>query len=126
MASTSAEIEISEPGTYVLIALVGSCEVTKEIIVTEIENKAVAIPNVVTLNGDGINEHWGLPNKYVGKENIEVIIYGPNGEVVFRDQNYMNNWPESSFEFSKKQPVYYYTILEDNVIVKKGSITIIR
>ncbi len=126
VVSNSAEVEISAPGTYYLIALVGSCEVAKEILVTEIENKAVAIPNVVTLNGDGINDTWGLPNKYVGKENIEVIIYGPNGTVIFRDQNYMNTWPESSFEISPKQSVYYYTILEDNEITQKGSITIIK
>ena len=126
VVSNSAEVEISAPGAYYLIALVGSCEVLKEVFVTEIENKAVAIPNVVTLNGDGINETWGLPNKYVGKENIEVIIYGPNGTVIFRDQNYMNTWPESSFEMSPKQSVYYYTILEDNIITQKGSITIIK
>tara|TARA_R110000823_G_scaffold315691_1_gene450160 strand:+ start:156583 stop:161193 length:4611 start_codon:yes stop_codon:yes gene_type:complete len=124
--STSAEVEIIAPGTYYLIALVESCEVTKEIQVTEIENNAVAIPNVVTLNGDGINDVWGLPNKYVGKEDIEVIIYGSDGAVVFRDQNYMNNWPESSFKVSPKQSVYYYTILEDNSITQKGTITIIK
>ncbi|PVW15885.1 T9SS type B sorting domain-containing protein [Marixanthomonas spongiae] len=126
IVSTTAEIEISGPGIYLLVALVGNCEVTKEITVTEIENKTVAIPNVITLNGDGINDHWALPKKYVGKENVDVIIYGPDGTVVFRDQNYQNTWPDSSFGFSPKQPVYYYTILEDNVITKKGTITIIK
>ncbi|TYB74312.1 T9SS type B sorting domain-containing protein [Bizionia myxarmorum] len=117
---------ISQAGTYTLVAQIGNCEVTKTIVVTEVENNAVAIPNVVTLNNDGINDTWGLPNKYVAKENVDVIIYGPKGEIVFRQRNYMNNWPAADFEFSNKQPVYYYTILEDNIITEKGAITLIK
>lgn len=124
--SGTSSIVISEAGTYTLIAQIGNCEVTKTIIVTEVENKSVAIPNVVTMNNDGINDTWGLPNKYVAKENVDVIIYGPTGEVVFRQRNYMNNWPAADFEFSNKQPVYYYTIIEDNIITQKGAITLIK
>ncbi len=126
IVSNTDEVLITQEGTYTLVAIVGNCEITKEIHVTEVENLAVAIPNVVTLNGDGINDYWGLPNQYVNKENVEVIIYGSDGMVVYRARNYMNNWPESDFEFSQKNPVYYYNILEDNIITQKGSITMLK
>ncbi|MFD2550710.1 gliding motility-associated C-terminal domain-containing protein [Bizionia sediminis] len=124
--SNTNSLVVTEEGIYLLTGIIDGCEVTKEIIVTEVENKAIAIPNVVTLNNDGINDTWGLPNKYVAKEEVDVIIYDSTGKVVFRQRNYMNNWPPADFEFSTKQPVYYYTILEDNEITQKGSITLIK
>jgi hypothetical protein len=38
----------------------------------------------------------------------------------------MNNWPESDFTYSLKNPVYYYTIMEGLEIIRRGSITIIE
>ncbi|MGY0392654.1 T9SS type B sorting domain-containing protein [Bizionia sp. KMM 8389] len=124
--SVTNALEISEAGTYTLIALIGNCSVTKTLIVTEIENKTVAIPNVVTLNNDGINDTWGLPAKYVAKDNVDIVIYDSSGKIVLKQHNYMNNWPATDFEFSQKQPVYYYTISEDNIITEKGTITLIK
>lgn len=126
LISNTASIEIEEPGTYTLIAKVGECRVTKEFVVTGMENNMMAIPNVVTPNNDGINDTWNLPTKFVNNENVEVVIYGPDGAIVFRSNRYLNNWPESSFTYSLKNPVYYYTIMEGNKITKRGSITIIN
>lgn len=118
-------IEITEPGKYSVIAVVGECEIEKHLIITIVENNIMAIPNVVTPNNDGINDTWSLPLKYMNSSEIEVVIYGPDGSIVFRSSNYMNNWPESGFTFSQKNPVYYYTIMEKREITKRGSITII-
>lgn len=126
LVSNSPSIEIEEPGTYTLIAKVGECRVTKEFIVTGMENNMMAIPNVVTPNNDGVNDTWNLPTKFVNNENVEVVIYGPDGAIVFRSNRYLNNWPESSFTYSLKNPVYYYTIMEGNKITKRGSITIVK
>ncbi|MEZ0006282.1 gliding motility-associated-like protein [Flavobacterium sp. 28YEA47A] len=126
VVSNSPSVTIEEPGTYKLIAKVGGCQVTKEFIVTGMENNMMAIPNVVTPNGDGINDTWNLPTKYVNNQNVEVVIYGPDGAIVFRSTRYLNNWPESSFTYSLKNPVYYYTIMEGNKITERGSITIVK
>ena len=122
---TGASIEITAPGTYSLVATVGECEIEKQIIVSIVENNIMAIPNVVTPNNDGINDTWGLPLKYINSSDVEVVIYGPDGSIVYRSSNYRNNWPESDFTFSQKNPVYYYTIMEKKEITKRGSITII-
>ncbi len=90
------------------------------------ENNMMAIPNVVTPNGDGVNDTWNLPTRFVNNDNVEVIIYGPDGAIVFRSSNYLNNWPESDFTYSLKNPVYYYTIMEGYTITERGSITIVK
>jgi hypothetical protein len=46
--------------------------------------------------------------------------------VVFRARNYQNNWPNSALEYAKTEPVFYYTISENDEIIKRGSITVIE
>ena len=126
IVSTEPSLEISQAGSYSLIAKIGECEVTKEFQVNLVENKVLAIPNLITPNNDGINDTWALPLKYLNNSEIEIVIYGPDGTIVFKSVNYMNNWPESDFTYSLKNPVYYYTIMEGLEIIKRGSITIIE
>jgi len=124
--STGTSLEVSEAGIYTVKAFVGNCETTREFIVMLTENNTMAIPNVVTPNLDGKNDTWTLPSKYVNNSNVEIIIYGPDGAIVLKTTSYSNNWPESNFNYSLKNPVYYYTIMEDGKITKRGSITIVK
>ncbi|AWG24545.1 gliding motility-associated C-terminal domain-containing protein [Flavobacterium kingsejongi] len=126
VVSTTAQLTISQAGTYVLTASAGRCEVVKTITVTLLENHYTVIPNVVTPNADGSNDLWTLPEKYAYRPNVEIVIYDSKGKVVFQTVNYQNNWPTDALNLSKKTPVYYYTILENGTIIKKGSITIIK
>jgi len=125
LISTEATATISEAGTYSVIAKIGDCEITKSITVTTRVNNLIAIPNVITPNGDGINDKWVLPVQYAS-ETTEVVIYGPDGKIVLKAYNYDNNWPENDFNYPLNNPVYYYTIMENNEITKRGSITLIR
>lgn len=127
--SNSASLTISEEGTYLLRATSGSCETTKIFQVTVNDNTNpgnVLIPNVVTPNGDGINDQWILPNAYVNNPEVEVVIHNSNGEVVFRTFSYQNNWPVSSMVYSHKNNVFYYKIFKNGKSIKQGSITIIQ
>jgi len=123
--SIDDNIKVTEPGVYTMVGKAGDCEVTREFIVTIVENKVLAIPNIITPNNDGVNDTWALPLKYLN-DDTEVVIYSPTGAIVFRASHYNNNWPESDFTWSRKDPVYYYTIMEKNVITKRGSITIVK
>jgi gliding motility-associated-like protein len=123
--TTGPSITITGPGTYSVVASVGECQVTKTVNVTTRENNLLAIPNVVTPNNDGFNDKWVLPVKYA-EDTTEVVIYGPDGSIVFRASNYNNNWPENDFTYSLNNPVYYYTIMEKNEITERGSITLIK
>ncbi|MBC8883646.1 gliding motility-associated C-terminal domain-containing protein [Flavobacterium piscinae] len=124
--ATGNTFSVSEAGTYTIIGTLGDCEFTKTFTVTVVENTSIVVPNVITLNNDGINDFWSIPNEYVNKEEVEVIIYSPKGKVVFRARNYQNNWPNSTLEYAKTEPVFYYTISENDEIIKKGSITVIE
>ena len=116
---------VSQAGTYTIIGTIGDCEFTKTFTVTVVENTSIVVPNVITMNNDGINDYWSIPNDYVDKEDVEVIIYSPKGKVVFRARNYQNNWPHTTLDYAKTEPVFYYTISENDEIIKRGSITVI-
>ena len=120
------QITITAEGSYMLLATLGACEFIKTFEAVKIVNNSFVIPNVVTLNNDGRNDFWSIPSNYTNKEEVEVIIYNSQGRVIFRSRNYQNNWPNSSFTASKKDPVVYYTISENDTIIKKGSITILQ
>jgi hypothetical protein len=123
--STDDHIEVTEPGSYSMKVTVGECEVIREFEVTIIENTLIAIPNLITPNNDGINDKWAIPLKYLN-EDTEVVVYGPDGSIVLKESSYNNDWPAEDFVWSKKDAVYYYTIMEDNVITRRGSITIVK
>jgi hypothetical protein len=67
-----------------------------------------------------------LPNIYSGNPKIRVTIFSDTGEEIFRQENYQNNWPESSMSFPKQNMIFYYTIKELGSTVKQGTITVIR
>ena len=123
---TENNISVSLAGTYTVIGTIGDCEFTTTFTVTVVENTSIVVPNVISRNDDGINDFWSIPNEYVNKEEVEVIIYSPKGKVVFRARNYQNNWPNNTLEYSKKEPVFYYTISNNDEIIKRGSITVIE
>jgi gliding motility-associated-like protein len=126
VVSTTDNLNLTQAGTYVVKATIGNCEFETTFVIITIENNSIVIPNIITLNNDGRNDLWSIPAEYTNKEEVEVIIYSSKGKVVFRKRNYQNNWPSSSFEYSKQEPVYYYTISNNDEIIKKGSITVIE
>ncbi|MBU2995901.1 gliding motility-associated C-terminal domain-containing protein [Cellulophaga baltica] len=121
-ASTSATF--TEEGTYFLTAYIDDCAVIKEITVSY--KDTFKIPNVITVNGDGINDLWVIPNSYSNQEDITVTIYNENGQVIINTNNYQNNWPESSTSFPSQNMIFYYKINEGSDIIKQGTITVIK
>lgn len=83
------------------------------------------IPNLISPNGDGINDTWVIPTKYVTGTNSMVMIMDNYGKIVLQTNNYLNNWPEDDLGMSNINQVYYYVIQSDNE-TRKGSITVIK
>lgn len=123
--STSNVVTVSEAGVYTLQATIGNCTITKTFTVIVIENNVESIPNIVTPNNDNLNDFWKLPSRYLS-ENIEIAIYDNTGKIIFKTLSYRNNWPSETDLISDKNLVYYYIITENNVVTKKGTITVIK
>ncbi|WP_158849012.1 gliding motility-associated C-terminal domain-containing protein [Algibacter sp. L1A34] len=84
------------------------------------------IPNIISPNNDGENDTWVIPKIYVSGTNAKVLIFSPQGKIVFKTDDYQNNWPINQIEFKSINPVYYYIITTENNEIHKGSITVIR
>ncbi|NER17429.1 T9SS type B sorting domain-containing protein [Spongiivirga citrea] len=122
--TTGDSITVSEEGTYTLTASVGSCTVTK--IITVEFNLSGLIPNVVSPNGDNKNDTWILPGGF-NSEKVEILIYDQNGKNVLNTNRYNNDWPDASMINNVKDgTLYYYAISKENVLFKKGTITILK
>jgi gliding motility-associated-like protein len=122
--STASTVSLTEEGTYLLLATVGGCEVSRALTVTYLDT--FKVPNVISVNGDGINDQWVIPNSYSGKPDVIVTIYNDKGEEVLNVNNYQNNWPSSSAGFSRQNMVFYYKIRNAEKTLKQGTITVIR
>ena len=83
------------------------------------------IPNLISPNGDGTNDTWVIPNRFVSGTNTEIIIMDSYGKVVYQTEDYQNNWPENAITFKNVNPVFYY-IINSSGETKKGSITIVK
>lgn len=84
------------------------------------------IPNVISPNGDNINDTWKLPLKYVTGTNTEIVILNEQGKVVFQTIDYQNNWPEGDLNLTSINQLFYYIITTSDGKTKKGSITIVK
>lgn len=124
LLSNSSSVTFSEEGSYLLIANIDNCEITKQLTVAL--QDTFKVPNVITVNGDGINDQWIIPNTYSRNKDINVLIYNSIGEVILNVVDYQNNWPESTMAFSKQNMVFYYKIKSSKEVLKQGTITIIR
>jgi gliding motility-associated-like protein len=124
LMGSSDSMTFTEEGTYLLIANIDNCEVSKTINTSYLD--LFNIPNVITPNGDGANDQWVIPNSYSNKQDVRVIIYNENGKEFFNETNYQNSWPESSMSFPAQNMVFYYVIRNDSEILKQGTITVIR
>ncbi len=124
VVSNSSSMTFTEEGSYLLIATLGSCEVSRDIQVEYLET--FRVPNVISVNADGINDQWILPNSYSNKQEVRVTIYNQRGEEIFNQNNYQNNWPESSRVFPRQNMVFFYKIRNADTVLKQGTITVIR
>ena len=121
--------EASQIGSYkVVVTQTTGCVASNEFIfvVSEPFPDVADIPNLISPNGDGINDTWVIPQEYVNGANAEVIILSSRGEIVLQTNNYKNNWPENELNFIDVNPVYYFIIKTTNNQTKKGSITVIK
>ncbi len=130
--ATGATYVASEFGDYrVVISQTTGCIVSTEYLFTIIEPvdpfpNVANIPNLISPNGDGVNDTWVIPPQYVSGTNTEVMILTNQGKIVLQTNDYQNNWPQNDLNLTSVNLVYYYIIKAPNEKEKKGSITIVK
>ncbi|WNH12440.1 gliding motility-associated C-terminal domain-containing protein [Thalassobellus suaedae] len=121
--------EATQAGNYkVVISQTSGCSASNEFlfIVSTPFPSVANIPNLISPNGDGVNDTWVIPQEYVSGTNTEVIIISAQGDVVLKTNDYQNNWPINQLDFKAINPVYYYIITTENNQKRKGSITVVK
>ena len=83
--------------------------ITKEMPIEEAELK---IPDVMTPNGDGFNDKFIIQNEKTGNnisyeyKRVELLVYNRYGRLVFKDDNYQNDWTANGLS----DGTYFYVI----------------
>lgn len=130
--ATEATFDVSEFGIYrIEIIETSGCQAMREFVIEL--NEAVDpfpdvanIPNVISPNGDGINDTWVLPTAFVSGTNTDIMIMTNRGKVIFQTNDYQNNWPQNDLNLTSINQVFYYIITTSNNQTKKGSITVVK
>jgi len=126
---TGNSYQVSQAGNYrVVINQTTGCVASSEFTFAVIEAfpNVANIPNLISPNGDGINDTWIIPQEYVTGTNTEVTIVSSQGKIVLQTNDYQNNWPLEAIDFKDINPVYYYIIKTQDNQTKKGSITVVK
>lgn len=124
LLSSNETLDVNALGTYTVFGTVGGCRAQRDINVVEDDGKLV-IPNIITpFNGDGINDTWELPNRFAFQNNVQVIIYNSRGKEVLNTTDYQNNWPVNNN--LKDGMLFYFRVIQDNNLIKAGTISILQ
>lgn len=96
------------------------------IVVVEPLNFEGNICNIITPNGDGVNDNWFIEKIKYYPDN-EVSIYNIYGQVIYQKKKYNNEWDGTYNGNPLPDGTYYYVlIIKDKNSVYKGSIDLIR
>jgi gliding motility-associated-like protein len=111
---------ISTSGTYQLRVLSEQCIVEDTIEVTFIDCPGFS-PNILTMNGDGLNDRLIFEN--IENRIWSLEIFNRWGERVFFSEHYLNDWDGEDLS----DGIYYYKLsCEDLNEVVKGWIQTVR
>jgi len=69
------------------------------------------IPNGITPNNDGYNDVWVITNSGACKS-IKMTVFNRWGNIVYKDDNYTNNWSGTNSKGDKLPQGTYYVIIE--------------
>jgi gliding motility-associated-like protein len=116
--------------TYVLsVKNSDNCTSTDNVIVTVIPY-CVKIMNAFTPIGDGMNDRWLVTNGAACTNRIAVTVFNRYGHIVYKNDNYQNNWDGTYNGKPVADGTYYYsadfTTITGSRVLLKGDVTILR
>jgi gliding motility-associated-like protein len=88
-------------------------------------NQQIEANNVLSPNGDGVNDIWVVKNIAFYSNNT-VTVYDKVGQVVYSKKNYANDWAGTYKGSTLNEGTYYYTINLGNGENVKGFLTVVK
>nr|WP_281392465.1 MBG domain-containing protein [Chitinophaga varians] len=130
LSDATAAAPLARPAvttTYrVIITNAAGCSISKDVTINVKEDYKLEPNNILTPNGDGINDVWVVKNIDMYPQN-EVKIFDRTGRLIYRQRGYTNNWNGTINGQRLAEGTYYYIIdLGENKPLFKGFITIIH
>ncbi|MDP4266382.1 MAG: PKD domain-containing protein [Bacteroidota bacterium] len=119
-------ITVDKGDLYTAIAYYNNgCRKTESIRIISLKRPGLKIMNVMTPNGDGVNDLWHIDFIEAYKF-CDVKIFNKVGQQVFSDSNYSNNWDGKSDGILLPDGAYYYIVKDSDNNVYKGAINILK
>ena len=126
-----------QEGVYPMLLVVTNeygCKDQDEVVITveksTINKDNISIPDLITPNGDGINDVWNIQAllNYIADNALtyEIGMYARGGSKVMISTSYNNDWDGTYKGKELPDGVYWYAIQLSNGEVFKGSLTIKR
>jgi gliding motility-associated-like protein len=108
--------------------LAAGCEISDNFTLVVLKDAVIDIPSAFTPNGDGLNDWFGplgkVPNDFA------VHIYDRNGTLFFKSSSTYKRWNGRVNGVVQPNGIYVYIVqykdMQGKVIVKKGTVTLIR
>jgi gliding motility-associated-like protein len=83
--------------------------------------KSIKIPNIITPNGDGLNDIFEIVNLDLSKSN-RLVVFDRWGKLVYSSNKYQNDWNAEKLD----DGVYYFTLQIEGNKELKGSLTVLH
>ena len=127
---SGATINVRPRGTTTYAVVVTNSfgyQATVPVLLTVIVDYKLVPNNLVTPNGDGVNDKWVIPNIDMYPDN-EVIVYDKAGRAVFTKRGYNNEWDGTLNGTKLKEDAYFYVIKfnKDGALPIRGYVSIVR
>jgi gliding motility-associated-like protein len=129
--STSAAYLVTTTGTYQLQWIFPACTFASEEVTVNEEDCTcqLALPNVFSPNGDGLNDEWVIEGKCELLKYV-LTIYNRYNEVVFQSYSPKHSWDGRSDGKEVSEGVYFYVMRyqfsSQELKKKSGSVFLVR
>lgn len=118
-------ISTPDAGIYDISVKVIGCDTVYGSTNVIVENCEIEIPNIITPNGDGINDLFYITNVEF-YPNSEIKIYNRWGKLIYENNNYQGDWDASNYSDGTYYYIFKLNYGKGKIKEYNGTISIIK